>query len=168
MSNIMRLTIVILFTLGQAINVASATNADPKDTDWRITASEIDKINRLIKVIPSTSDIIFQMGERYKNIYWAAKMDKWKFAEYQMEEMLNLIRNLIITRPKRAVSAKHFLHNGFEELSAAIKKQNMDAFKKGFSVMRYECLSCHAKNNHEFIRLPNEPAKGSSPVLDVE
>lgn len=49
-------------------------------TDWRKDGSPETKMDNVIKVIPSTVNIMFQVGERYKNLYWAAKQNNWEFA----------------------------------------------------------------------------------------
>ena len=98
----MKYTLLALSILFSSQAVANGTY-----DDWRKSSATKEKINNLVKVIPSTSDIMFQMGERYKNFYWAAKQGKWEFAEYQMEEMQSLIRTLTITRPKRKATAEN-------------------------------------------------------------
>jgi len=134
--------------------------------DWRQQGSDAVKMNNLIEVIPSTSDIMFQMGERYKNLYWAARQGKWEFTEYQMEEMQGLIRTLMITRPGRRITAQVFLDRGFTGIAEAIEHRNWSDFERAFLEMRRECIACHSKNDHAFITLNRIPAKGGSPVLD--
>ncbi|MCK5090893.1 MAG: hypothetical protein KAR30_00045 [Gammaproteobacteria bacterium] len=144
------------------------TNDHKNSNDWRKIADTEKQLSHLIKVIPGTADIMIQMGERYKNLYWAAKLDKWEFAAYQMEEMQSLIRKLMITRPKRTTSANIFLQNGFNKLPVAIEAKSWQQFRDAFANMRKECLACHIKNNHAFIRLPSVPPKGSGLALFAE
>lgn len=151
------------FLLAAGLTLASVTTyaAD----DWRKSADQETKVKNLVKVMPGASDIMLQMGERYKNLYWAGEQKKWKFAEYQVEEMEALINTLIITRPKRAKTAKEFLATGFSQFHEAIEHQDWARFEKAFQHMRTECMTCHAKNDHSFIVLPKKPPMGSSPVL---
>jgi len=103
--NINKFLILISFLL-----VAQSTVVAMEDhQDWRKSANIEEKVNQMTKVIPSASNIMIQMGERYKNLYWAAKMGKWEFANYQVEEMQELIKTLQITRPKKADTASEFL-----------------------------------------------------------
>lgn len=152
------LYILILF-FTQTFAVAEAA-------DWRKTASDKQKLDNVVKVIPGASNIMLQMGERYKNIYWAVKQEKWKFAEYQIEEMEELIKTLIITRPKRAATARQFLKDAFSEYPQAFKNKDWQSFSKAFENMRQRCMQCHVQNKHAFITLNKKPAKGNSPVLD--
>ncbi|HSJ48898.1 MAG TPA: hypothetical protein VLA26_08635, partial [Gammaproteobacteria bacterium] len=61
-----------------------------------------DRMERLNKITPSTSDIMFQVGHRYQDLYWAAKLGKWSFAEYQLEEIEAMLETLQVAVPKRA------------------------------------------------------------------
>jgi len=145
--------------------VGSASAADKAD-DWRSNASVNEKVQNLIEVMPSASVIMLQMGERYKNLYWAAKQEKWDFAEYQMEEMRELVNMLIITRPGRAETAKMFRTAVFEKLTTAVESRKWNQFEKGFELLRTECMQCHARNDHAFITLPI-PKSANSPVLNM-
>ena len=98
-------------------------SAEDTTSDWRKTGSHEDKLNNVVKVIPSTADIMFQMGERYRNLYWAGKQGKWEFAQYQTEEMQSLIKKLIVTRPQRAATARTFLNDAFTGFEEAIEQK---------------------------------------------
>jgi len=153
---------LIFITLLISFNIM----ADDDEQDWRKSGSDKTKLNNVVKVIPSTSDIMFQVGERYKNLYWAAKQGKWEFAEYQLEEIESEIEKLKITRPKRAKTADIFLNSAVEDVEKAIKKQDWNRFQAQFEQMRQQCVQCHVKNDHAFIVPVKIPPKGSSPALD--
>ena len=146
--------------------ISTYVHASGDNKDWRKDAADDVKLKNLIKVMPSTSDIMFQIGERYKNFYWAAKQEKWKFAEYQMEEMQKLIQALMITRPKRKADAETFMQTAFVDFADAIEEKDWNRFSKAFADMRGACIQCHIKNDHEFIVPAKAPSKGSSPALD--
>lgn len=149
------------------ILVSSLASSLPlQASDWRKKAPVKKKVDNLVKVIPGASVLMLQMGQRYRNLYWAAKLRKWEFAAYQLEEMDDLIHMLIITRPARAATARHFLSNGFKPLKQAIRQKNWDAFQAGFEHMRQKCMTCHVANRHGFIKLPRLPRHGNSPVLE--
>ena len=140
--------------------------AHSTDNDWRKTGSDKEKLNNVVKVIPSTADIMFQMGERYRNLYWAGKQGKWEFAQYQTEEMQSLIKELILTRPNRAATAQAFLLDAFKGFENAIEQKDWPKFQNAFALMREQCMICHRQNEHAFIVLNKTPPKGNSPALD--
>lgn len=143
-------------------------NAIADTDDWRKTGTDKEKLDNLVRVIPGASNIMLEMGERYKNLYWAGKQKKWEFAEYQIEEMEELIEVLLVTRPKRAATAQDFLNNGFIKFEKAIADKDEATFFKAFEHMRSECMVCHRRNDHAFVTLPAKPGRGQSPVLDSE
>lgn len=134
--------------------------------DWRKTGSTQEKQNNMVKALPGTSTHMLQVGERYRHLYWAGKLGKWQFADYQVEEIQELLKTVGITRPKRKASADIFLDKGFSLFPSAIENKNQQQFLKAFQHMRSECLSCHAVNNHSFITLPSMPKRSNSLVLE--
>lgn len=148
-----------------AMGGVSTTAMAEEYEDWRKSATQEEKIENMVKVLPGASVVMLQMGERYKNLYWAAKKGKWEFAEYQMEEMDDLINTLIITRPKRAKTAKIFMESAFSQFEPTIENKSWPEFRAAFEHMRQQCMACHTANDHAFIVLPKKPPMGSSPVL---
>ncbi len=135
--------------------------------DWRSTASTVKKVDKLVAVMPATGNIMIEMGERYKNLYWAAKLGQWEFANYQAEEMEELIDKLKITRPELAKTANEFLKNSYPHVSQVVRLRDWEKFSVMFEELRNECMACHGKNEHGFIVLPI-PKRASSPVLNME
>ncbi|HDP89510.1 MAG TPA: hypothetical protein ENN42_06080 [Thioalkalivibrio sp.] len=151
-----------------ALMMTTAVADDHKQKDWRKDGSDTEKLENLVKAVPSTARIMIEMGERYKNLYWAARQEKWEFAEYQVEEIEALTELLQITRPSRAATAQDFLDEGFEKFEAAFEKQEWEPFYKAFDHMRAQCVICHARNDYAFIILPEHPATATSPVLNLK
>lgn len=58
-------TLLLLVTLLATGHVIAESGND----DWRKTGSDKEKLDNVVKVIPSAADIMFQMGERYRNLY---------------------------------------------------------------------------------------------------
>ena len=148
--------------------VVPADEDDTHGDDWRHRAPAEEKIERLVKVMPGTSNLMLQMGERYRNLYWAARLGQWEFAAYQAEEMESLIRTLTVTRPGKRETAEHFLEKAFPMIEEAAASRDWNRFQKGFLKLREACMECHARNDHAFIVLPKNPKTASSPVLNLD
>jgi hypothetical protein len=154
-------------TLSILILSFSITAMADSDYDWRKGGDENEKLKNLISVMPGAANLMLEMGERYKNLYWAARQKKWEFASYQAEEMKDLLETLMITRPKRAGTARVFVERAYPVLESALESRDWARFAKAFEQMRQECMSCHVKNDHGFIELA-VPKRASSPVLNKE
>ncbi len=135
--------------------------------DWRQSDSAEEKLQNLVRAVPGTSHWMIEMGERYKNLYWAAKLAKWEFAQYQVEEMESLVEQVQLTRPKRTATAQQFLEDAIPQMERAVASREWPVFESGFKALRAACMHCHTQNDHPFIVLPEQPATASSPVLNL-
>ncbi|MCG7940769.1 MAG: hypothetical protein N0C88_18225 [Candidatus Thiodiazotropha lotti] len=135
--------------------------------DWREKSEPSEQLANLVKLVPGTSHWMFEIGERYKNLYWAAKQGRWEFAQYQVEEIEKLIKVVQLARPKRAETAQEFIETGIPAISDGVASRNWKFFKPAFVKLNQACMTCHGKNDHAFISLPVEPASASSPVLNL-
>jgi len=141
--------------------------AEESGESLRTALNAEQKLEQLLTVMPGAADIMIMMGERYKNVYWAGRHGQWEFAAYQAEEIEGLIKKLIITRPKRAASAREFLGSVYPRLIDTINDHNLDRFVAEVEYLRQQCMACHVKNKHGFIRLPI-PNSATSPVLNIK
>jgi len=157
---------IIFILLGCFILVAQAEDQS-SGKDWRRGEGTEGKVENLVKLVPGTSHWMVEMGERYQNLYWAAKQGKWEFAQYQVEEMESLIKTVARARPKRADTADEFMETAFGPVERALVSQDWGRFEKAFQQLRSECISCHHKNDHGFVVIPVTPAWAPSPVLNM-
>ncbi|MBT3059083.1 MAG: hypothetical protein G8D61_19450 [gamma proteobacterium symbiont of Ctena orbiculata] len=147
--------------------MAAVFLALPVQADWRNEGSPEEQLANLVKLVPGTSHWMFEIGERYKNLYWAAKLDRWEFAQYQVEEIEKLIKVVQLARPKRAETAQEFVDKGLPAIAEGVASKDWDVFKPAFETLRQACITCHGKNDHSFISLPAAPATAASPSLNL-
>ncbi|BBB27714.1 hypothetical protein [Amphritea japonica] len=158
--------IIIMVVLSMVAMIAQSEEKSSMH-DWRHDGSPAEKVSNLVQLVPGTSHWMAEMGARYQNLYWAAKQEKWDFAHYQLEEMESLVHIVSRARPGRAETAAVFLDKAIEPVEHALADEDWRKFEKAFSVLRAECMACHAKNDHSFIVLPEKPIWASSPVLNM-
>jgi len=135
--------------------------------DWRSESSPEQQLSNLVELVPGTAHWMFEMGERYKNLYWAAKQGRWEFAQYQVEEIEKLIKVVQLARPARAETAQEFVDTGIPAITEGVASKNWPTFKAAFTQLHDACMDCHGKNDHAFISLPIEPVGAGSPVLNL-
>lgn len=136
--------------------------------DWRKEGTAEEQLGHLVDLVPGAAHWMIEMGERYKNLYWAARQEKWEFAAYQAEEIEKLVEILILARPGRAESARIFLGNTFPALHDAVASHQWENFETAFRKLNAECMACHTREDHGFVQIPPEPATASSPVLNLK
>jgi hypothetical protein len=137
-------------------------------TDWRKEGDDAERLQKLVELVPGTAHWMIEMGDRYQNLYWAAKQGKWEFATYQSEEIEKLMQVVMLARPKRAASAQMFLDKMFPMMHEATASKDWDRFEDAFDTLNTECMACHAREDHSFVVIPREPATASSPVLNLK
>ncbi|MEW8586974.1 MAG: hypothetical protein AB2531_14525 [Candidatus Thiodiazotropha sp.] len=131
----------------------------PVQADWRNEGSPEEQLANLVKLVPGTSHWMFEIGERYKNLYWAAKLDRWEFAQYQVEEIEKLITVVQLARPKRAETAEEFIDTGLPVIAEGVASKNWDAFKPAFEKLRQACITCHGKTTTPLFRCQQNPPR---------
>lgn len=135
--------------------------------DWREEGAPDEQVANLVRLVPGAAHWMIEMGERYQNLYWAARQEKWEFAAYQAEEIEKLVRTLMLARPARAASGGIFLQNVFPMLHEAVASREWDSFAPAFRRLNAECMGCHVREDHAFVQIPPEPATAPSPVLNL-
>lgn len=136
--------------------------------DWRKEGDDAERLQKLVELVPGTAHWMIEMGARYQDLYWAAKLGKWEFATYQSEEIEKLVQIAMLARPKRAASAQIFLDKMFPLMHEAAASKDWDRFEDAFHTLNAECMACHAREDHAFVEIPREPARASSPVLNMK
>jgi hypothetical protein len=135
--------------------------------DWREEASAEAQLANLVKLVPGTEHWMFEIGERYKNLYWAAKQENWEFAQYQVEEIEKLVEVVQLARPNRADTAQEFLETGIPAIQRGVEARKWESFQPAFVQLQHSCMTCHVKNDHGFITVPLQPKTAGSPVLNM-
>jgi hypothetical protein len=140
----------------------------PAGADWREEAPAEEQLANVVKLVPGAAHWMIEMGERYQNLYWAARQEKWEFAAYQAEEIEKLVETLMLARPGRAASAGIFLGEVFPALHEVIAAKQWGSFETAFRKLNAACMACHVREDHAFVQIPPEPATASSPVLNLK
>ncbi len=155
-------TLTLLLATGLAVTTVAAAD------DWRRTADESTKIDQLVRAMPNTADLMLHVGERYNNLYWAARQEQWDFAAYQAKELRGVLNRNKVTRPGRAADIDQFLELAWPEIEEATASRDWDRFEAAFGSMRSACLACHATTGYDFIGLPLVPQRPANPALHLD
>ncbi len=134
--------------------------------DWRRSADPQTKVDNLVSVMPNTAQLMMSIGERYRDLYWAGKLERWEFAEYQKKELIGIVNRMKTTRPGRAEAADIFLDAGFEGMDAAIEQRDWQRFSTAFENMRAQCMVCHVDSGYGFITIPATPSRSTNLALE--
>jgi hypothetical protein len=148
--------VVIIFSLDLTPSVplsAAASNLSSGSLNERLDA--------LTKIQPGLGTVMTEYGNRFVDVYFAARGRNWGLAQYQLHEMLEIQEVGEATRPKHAANLKAFEDGYLKPLSDTILKKDWNAFQELYGEAADGCNACHAATGHAFIhfKLPTKPVE---------
>jgi len=146
-------TALSLVVIGGAALVFAA------NTSW-LTGSTDEQLSTLAGVQPGLGTVMIEYADRMGNMYYAAKVDNWGMAAYQLKEATEIQEVGETTRPGKAGLLKAFEGSNLTRVGNDIVNQDFKVFESDFGAMVEGCNACHAGTGHDFIvyQLPDQAA----------
>jgi len=118
-------------------------------------------IKDIAEIQPGLGTVMMEFGHRFHIIYYAAKANNWKLAQYELKELVEAQEIAETTRPKYKKQLKEFEDNYLKILQDSIDAENWKKFEKQYSKVTNACNTCHEMNGHPYIKyeLPIEEPK---------
>jgi len=135
---------VMLAITGSAF---AATDAD--------TQGQLDAIKA---AIPKFAVPMREVGDRYQNMYFAAKGGNWALAAYMGKYLNGAMSPAKLTKPAEYVTWQKFYSEKFSALNATVMAKDLPAFEAAYDKVTAECNSCHKKMEYGFIKLVKQTA----------
>jgi hypothetical protein len=132
------------------------------EAGW-LKGSNEEKLEEIAHQLGGFSRTMLEVSYRYSELYWAGEDENWKYAEHQLEHMIEALEDGLTRRPVRAESAEDFMKNTLPAMEEAISSEDPDVFRKGFFALTSGCNGCHAKEGEAYIQI-QLPQVRQSPV----
>jgi len=126
-----------------AIVVVLAASAVPYAAD----------LNDVIGVLPKLAIPMREVGDRFQNMYFAAKGGNWGLAFYMSKYMNNALNPAKLTKPDEYPLWNSFYTEKFAPVNKAIMAKDMAAFEKEYTAAIKECNACHTAMGYDFIKV---------------
>ena len=120
---------------------------DPQKPDPQ---KQIDDIKG---VIPKFAIPMREVGDRFQNMYFAAKGGNWGLAAYMSKYMDGAMKPASLTKPAEYAMWKQFYENTFAPVNKAIQAQDWKAFEKEYTSVINGCNNCHFGMGYGFIKV---------------
>ncbi|MEO8676207.1 MAG: hypothetical protein ABI569_11545 [Casimicrobiaceae bacterium] len=133
----------IAFALCGGLSVASAQDA--KDTQ--------KQIDDLKAALPKFAIPMREVGDRFQNIYFAAKGGNWALAAYMAKYMNGSMNPASVTKPAEYKVWKNFYDETFVPVNKAIMAKDFKAFETAYTAVIQNCNSCHQAMGYGFIKV---------------
>lgn len=118
------------------------------------SADDVQKqIDEIKGVIPKFAIPMREVGDRFQNMYFAAKGGNWGLAAYMSKYMNGAMKPASLTKPSEYPAWKSFYEDTFAPVNKAIAAQDFKAFEKEYNAVIKSCNGCHAGMGYGFIKV---------------
>ncbi len=137
---------VVMVLAGTVLAGASAVGQEaPKDLQ-----KQVDEVK---SVLPKFAIPMREVGDRFQNMYFAAKGGNWALAAYMSKYMNGAMNPAKVTKPKEYPSWKGFYESTFAPVNQAIAAKDFKAFESAYNSVIPACNGCHAGMGYGFIKV---------------
>jgi hypothetical protein len=131
-----------------AVGVLALTAADALAEDAAQTQKQVDQIK---SVLPKFAIPMREVGDRFQNMYFAAKGGNWALAAYMSKYMNGAMNPASLTKPAEYPVWKNFYDNTFAATNKAIQAKDFKAFETAYKNVTQACNGCHQSMGYGFI-----------------
>jgi hypothetical protein len=110
-------------------------------------------LNDVVGVLPKFAIPMREVGDRFQNMYFAAKGGNWGLAFYMSKYMNGAMNPAKVTKPQEYPLWETFYNEKFASVNKAITAKDLPAFEKAYSAVIAECNACHAGMGYGFIKV---------------
>jgi hypothetical protein len=135
--------IVVGFTL--ALSVNAVFGQDGKDVQ-----KQIDEVR---SALPKFAIPMREVGDRFQNMYFAAKDGNWALAAYMSKYMNNSMNPASVTKPSEYKVWKAFYDDTFANVNKAIQAKDFKGFESAYNAVITNCNECHKAMGYGFIQV---------------
>jgi hypothetical protein len=118
------------------------------------------QIDAIKGVLPKFAIPMREVGDRFQNMFFAAKGGNWGLAAYMSKYMNGAMNPATLTKPAEYPMWKSFYTSTFAPVNAAIQAQDFKTFSVAYDKVITSCNGCHAAMGYGFIKV----AKLSAPA----
>ena len=135
----------LTFTMGAVALCAGAAFADD--------AAMQKQIDEVRGALPKFAIPMREVGDRFQNMYFAAKDGNWALAAYMSKYMNGAMNPAIVTKPAEYKVWKSFYDDTFTPVNKAIMAKDLKAFDTAYLGVVKDCNNCHQGMGYGFIKV---------------
>ncbi len=133
------------------------------DTREKYLQDQIDRLQSKLEntYSPGFGDFMGSIQNHHNKLWFAGINENWKLADFEMHELEEMFDEIKTTYPDREeTQSLPLIEPGLTAVNTALKQQDLEAFKQGYTALTNACNRCHQATKHEFIKitLPTVPS----------
>jgi len=118
------------------------------------TGKDLQKqVDDVKSVLPKFAIPMREVGDRFQNMYFAAKGGNWALAAYMSKYMNGAMNPAKVTKPNEYQTWKGFYESTFAPVTKAIDAKDFKAFEAAYNAVIPACNGCHAGMGYGFIKV---------------
>ncbi len=111
------------------------------------------QINEVRGALPKFAIPMREVGDRFQNMYYAAKGGNWALAAYMSKYMNGSMNPASVTKPDEYKVWKGFYEGTFAPVNKAIQAKDFKAFEAAYTGVIKDCNGCHESMGYGFIKV---------------
>jgi hypothetical protein len=111
------------------------------------------QLDALKAVLPKFAIPMREVGDRFQNMYFAAKGGNWALAAYMSKYMNAAMNPASLTKPAEYPVWKGFYEGTFAPVNKAIQAKDFKAFETAYTEVTNSCNGCHQAMGYGFIQV---------------
>lgn len=111
------------------------------------------KLDAITAAIPKFAVPMREVGDRFQNMYFAAKGGNWALAAYMSKYMNASMNPAKLTKPVEYPAWQKFYEGRYAEVTKTIMAKDLAGFEAAFTKTIDDCNSCHKKMDYGFIKV---------------
>lgn len=111
------------------------------------------QIDAIKEALPKFAIPMREVGDRFHNMYHAAKGGNWGLAFYMSKYMNGAMSPAKVTKPGEYPEWANFYSKTFDPVNKAIMAQDFKKFEKEYMAVIKRCNECHAAMGYNFIKV---------------
>lgn len=156
-------TVTLLFLFFGCNHATESDTYSELGSEGWLKGNTDEKLEEVAHQFGGFSRTMVEVSYRYSELYWAGEDENWKYADHQLEHIVEAMEDGLKRRPIRAASAVEFMEKIIPEMEEAIASEDKDSFLAGYKTFTAGCNACHAKEGEGFIVI-QQPLTRLSPV----
>jgi len=133
-----------------AVGLLLGATMGAKAQEVKDTQKQIDELK---SALPKFAIPMREVGDRFQNIYFAAKGGNWALAAYMAKYMNGSMNPASVTKPAEYKVWKAFYDDTFASVNKAIQAKDLKAFDSAYSAVITNCNTCHEGMGYGFIKV---------------
>jgi len=145
------LVVVLGVAVLSAASIAITGCGDTTSTSTSGNADVQKQIDDIKGALPKFAVPMREVGDRFNNMYFAAKGGNWALAAYMSKYMNAAMNPAKVTKPDEYSVWSSFYTGAFDPVNKAITAKDFAAFDTAYTKVIGDCNSCHAASGYKFI-----------------